>query len=256
MHLTITDGQYVKIPIRDRRGRQSGIYAHYHQNNLHFDADRNCQGKHDSSSFSYDSRWDKGHLYSNINAGKDYDLTGIQLQIRKVPTYSLPISKNVAVKQNNTASHGQHFENQPPAKKPFVTIQEENKRRVAIIYKDEKDERPAGHQTAVVAVKTAEKPLVENKDKHLITKDNIVNTTNEKVADKKQAASQKPTKGRAEDVEVPQSHNVVKAQRSNDNKREVVFARNDRTDEEDGANSRSNGKTDALDHVSQSKWSR
>jgi len=52
MHLVIYDGQFVEIPVRDRRGRDTKIYAHYHQNNLHFDSDRNDHGINGSSRFN------------------------------------------------------------------------------------------------------------------------------------------------------------------------------------------------------------
>ena len=84
MRLVISEGQYVEIPVRDKRGRQTRIYAHYHQQNLHFDHDRNCRALHGSARYSYDRKWDTGHRYSNLNAGKDYDLTGLHLEIRNI----------------------------------------------------------------------------------------------------------------------------------------------------------------------------
>lgn len=281
VRLTITDGQYVEIPVRDRRGRQSRIFAHYHQNNLHFDADRNCQGIHGSSSFTYDNRWDKGHRYSNINVGKDYDLSGLQLQIRKMPSDSPRISKKTAVKVENTANQTRHSQNQPPANRPLVTNQEESKRRVDIVYNGQ---RPAERQIPVV-VKNNVGKKAKNKDKYPIRKGNIVNNPSgnvenpakrpaiverisndersqqlvkgvAKATEKRQAASQKPTKGRSEDVAGPQSHKVAKSPGSADKKREEMLTQNEPTDEEDVANSRSNGKMQARERASKGKGSR
>ena len=110
IQIVITDGEYVAIPIRNKRGRQTIIYAHYHKNSLHFDSDRNCRNLNGSSRYKYDKRWDKGHKYAHINAGKDYDLTGLQLRIRNVPTgkrqtrkyeSTKVINQNVIILNNN-----------------------------------------------------------------------------------------------------------------------------------------------------------
>jgi hypothetical protein len=92
--IVIADGEYVEIPIRNKRGRQTKIYAHYHQKSLHFDADRNCRSLYGSSKYKYDKRWGKGHKYTRINAGKDYDFNGLQLRIRNVPTGKRQAKKN------------------------------------------------------------------------------------------------------------------------------------------------------------------
>ena len=99
--IVIADGEYVEIPIRNKRGRQTKIYAHYHQKSLHFDADRNCRNLYGSSRYKYDKRWDKGHKYTRINAGKDYDLTGLQLRIRNVTTGKRQTKKNELTKVTN-----------------------------------------------------------------------------------------------------------------------------------------------------------
>ena len=106
-HLVIYDGQYVEIPVRDRRGRDTKIYAHYHQNNLHFDTDRNDHGINGSSRFDYDNRWENGYKYSNINAGKDYDLTGLQMQIRNAPTSRNNQTHKVTENKENRPSERQ-----------------------------------------------------------------------------------------------------------------------------------------------------
>jgi hypothetical protein len=101
IQIVIADGEYVKIPIRNKRGRQTIIYAHYHEKSLHFDADRNCRNLHGSSKYKYDKRWNKGRKYTRINAGKDYDLTGLQLRIRNVPTGKRQTTKYESTKVIN-----------------------------------------------------------------------------------------------------------------------------------------------------------
>lgn len=98
IHLVIADGGYVEIPVRNRRGRHTTIFAHYHQRDLHFDSSRNCQRIHGSSGFKYDKRWDKGHKYAHINAGKDYDLTGLRLQVRNAPAGKRHLKMSAPVK--------------------------------------------------------------------------------------------------------------------------------------------------------------
>lgn len=85
INIVIADGDYVEIPVKNRRGRHSKIFAHYHQQDLHFDSSRNCQRIHGSTGFKADKRWDKGHKYTHINAGKDYDLSGLQMHVRNIP---------------------------------------------------------------------------------------------------------------------------------------------------------------------------
>lgn len=84
LHLVIADGQYVAIPVRDKRGRAAKIYAHYHRQVLHFDSDKNCRTIHGSTNYRYESKWDRGHKYANLHAGKDFDLAGLHLEIRTV----------------------------------------------------------------------------------------------------------------------------------------------------------------------------
>jgi hypothetical protein len=99
VHLVISDGQYVKVPIKNRRGQQTVIYAHYHQKSLHFDSDRNCRNLHGSAKYKYDKKWDKGHKYTYINAGKNYDLTGWQIKVRNVPPGKLKAKKVLPTKK-------------------------------------------------------------------------------------------------------------------------------------------------------------
>ena len=116
MHLVIYDGQYVEIPVRDRRGRDTKIYAHYHQNNLHFDSDRNDHGINGSSRFNYENRWENGYKISNINAGKDYDLSGLQMQIRNVQAVSENRGNGVPDKNEGRSNHADDYDNKPSAK--------------------------------------------------------------------------------------------------------------------------------------------
>jgi hypothetical protein len=88
IHVVISDGEYVAIPVINRRGRSLRIFGHYHQGNLHFDANRKCQKVLGSSGYQYDRRWDKGYKYANVNAGHNYDFTGLRLAIRSVPQSS------------------------------------------------------------------------------------------------------------------------------------------------------------------------
>ncbi len=98
IHLVIADGDYVEIPVRNRRGRHARIFAHYDQRHLHFDSSRNCERIYGSSGFKYDKRWDKGHKYAHINAGKDYDLTGLRLKVRNAPAGRRLLKMNASEK--------------------------------------------------------------------------------------------------------------------------------------------------------------
>ena len=83
--IVISDGEYVEIPVKNRRGRSSRIFAHYNHGNLHFDGNRKCQKIHGSTGYQYDRRWDKGYKYAYVNAGREYDFTGLRLVIRNAP---------------------------------------------------------------------------------------------------------------------------------------------------------------------------
>ena len=281
LHLTITDGQYVEIPVRDRRGRQARIYAHYHQNNLHFDSGRNCQGINGASRFSADSRWDKGQRYSNLNAGKDYDLTGLQLNIRKVPTESRRVGNNAAVKINNNSSQVRHYGDESSAKRPVVTIAEDHNRRAGAV---NSDKRPTGRQNVTVAEKDT-KTFRENNAKQLIKQKKTVEIRHEKVdrsakrpaivdkvidversqrvakgaeksAAEKRAVNRMPGKRGTKDVAVPESQDSTDAQQKSSIAREETIAQNDRSDEESDEVFRSNRKAEAGERTSRGKQSR
>ncbi len=98
IQLVISSGQYVEIPVKSRRGRTGKIFAHYHNGDLHFDSDRNCRVIQGSTRYSYDKRWDNGYRYTKINAGKDYDLSGLHLQIRNVQAGKRQAKKIVPAK--------------------------------------------------------------------------------------------------------------------------------------------------------------
>ncbi len=85
IQIVISDGEYVEIPVKNRRGRSSRFFAHYHHGNLHFDSNRKCQKLQGSRGYQYDRRWDKGYKYILVNAGHDYDFTGLRLVIRNAP---------------------------------------------------------------------------------------------------------------------------------------------------------------------------
>jgi hypothetical protein len=123
IQITISDGQYVEIPVKNRRGRPSRIFAHYHRGNLHFDGNRKCQKLLGSTGYQYDRRWDKGYKYTHVNAGHNYDFTGLRLVIRNAPeansrsgsalsqktpsihTKTIITNKYQSVKRNNKNSH-------------------------------------------------------------------------------------------------------------------------------------------------------
>ena len=85
IQIVISDGDYVEIPVKNRRGRSSRIFAHYHRGNLHFDSNRKCQKIQGSTGYQYDKRWGKGYKYAYVSAGHDYDFTGLRLLVRNAP---------------------------------------------------------------------------------------------------------------------------------------------------------------------------
>jgi hypothetical protein len=110
IHLVIHDGDYVEVPIRNKRGALKKVYAHYHRGDLHFDSGRHCDGIHGSSRFRYDKSWERGHRYDHISAGPDYDLRGYGLIVRK------HVSKKVKHSVKNDVSHKnvkKHYEYRP-----------------------------------------------------------------------------------------------------------------------------------------------
>lgn len=83
VHLVIHDGDYVRVPLRNKRGHLKVIYAHYHKGDLHFDASKSCRNIAGTSRFRYDKGWEEGRRYDYISAGPDYDLRGYRLSVRK-----------------------------------------------------------------------------------------------------------------------------------------------------------------------------
>ena len=100
IQLVMVDGDYAEIPIRNKRGNYTRIFAHYHAGVLHFDADKNCHGIQGASRFKQDNGWHKGQMYTRVSAGKDYDLTGLQLMVRNVDQ-----SRKPAVVNNDKVRH-------------------------------------------------------------------------------------------------------------------------------------------------------
>ncbi|MBE0574619.1 MAG: hypothetical protein IH613_01855 [Desulfuromonadales bacterium] len=266
IHFIILDGQYVEIPVRDRRGRHSKIYAHYHQNNLHFDADRYCQGIHGSSRFSYDNSWDKGHGYSNINAGKDYNLTGLRLQVR------------------NASSTSQNINNKAAVKRPVVKISEEAKHKQVAV-KHEKYSTGRSDATNVDHVtkkqnKTKGNQLIIDKNSDKKHSEKVVRATSKpeiiekksgtaKSVDKKQHANQTPNKKKIKTTVRQNSRDKTEPRKiaGDVNKKEntvviidgpeaVSTKRSNRSDKENAKDSRSNKKTDNTVNASQDKTDR
>lgn len=119
LRLVLTDGQYAAIPVRDKKGRPATIYAHYHRQSLHFDADRNCRTIHGAPVYRYDSRWDHGHTYSRLHVGNDFDLNGLRLEIRSLSAGpGRAGSQAVAPAVHRPAGH----ERQPVVWKPMVAV--------------------------------------------------------------------------------------------------------------------------------------
>lgn len=118
VHTVLPDSGYVEIPIKDRRGQHTSFFIHYHQENLHFDSSRNCQGYNSYSVFKHDDRWKHGHKYTHINTDNAYDLTGLSLHVRNVQKERQQIVTPSAGfdSKNNTRKPGP---NHPPKKDPL-----------------------------------------------------------------------------------------------------------------------------------------
>ncbi len=80
--VVIYEGDYIEVPLRDKRGRFNRAFAHYYRGELHFDKDRNCNRLKGSAAFKYDQKWGKGRKYKNAIAGMGHDYNGINIQIR------------------------------------------------------------------------------------------------------------------------------------------------------------------------------
>ncbi len=169
IHIVIADGEYVEIPVKDKRGRYTKIYAHYHKNNLHFDSDMNCRAIHGSSKYIYDSRWDKGHKYTKINIGKDYDLSWLRLKIRNLPAGSPYVKKGRPVKVVNKTIITHRYEGKTPVKRPVVIVQPSDKRKKVVVH-EQND--PLNRHTPKTPGYGVVKQHVKN-TKPLIIKDNI-----------------------------------------------------------------------------------
>ena len=168
IQVVIADGEYVAIPAKNRRGRSSQIFAHYHQGNLHFDANRNCQKILGSSAYQYDRRWDKGYKYARVNAGHNYDFTGLRLVIRSTP------QSNSHPKQV-TSSKDLNIHRKERITDKYRVVTHNNKKSHDKKVVDHKPSKNVHNKAVVVA-----KPPKENKQskrfKHLGSKDIIKNT--------------------------------------------------------------------------------
>lgn len=235
IHLVIADGEYVEIPIRNRRGRHRKIYAHYHQNNLHFDADRNCRKIHGSSRYKYDQRWDKGHKYSRINLGNDYDLTGLRLEIRKAP--------NGRRQKSPTDRHAAKVSGFYTAKKHY------NNGKVLI--KQNKSSKKAPER----AIKTVKKPVQRVSGKRIKYTDKkqfVVRKLQKKsITTNIRQKNRSTSKDRRPDVVVETTEKLRKA--TIRDRQTVVQAQRSRSDRKSIKASRSAKKTEMRDHASRNK---
>jgi hypothetical protein len=100
IQLVMVDGEYAGIPMRNKKGNYTRIFAHYYAGVLHFDSDRNCHGIQGASRFNHDNGWHKGQMYTRVSAGKDYNLTGLKIMVRNVDQ-----SKKSAVANNDKLRH-------------------------------------------------------------------------------------------------------------------------------------------------------
>jgi hypothetical protein len=148
IQIVISDGQYVEIPAKNRRGRSSRIFAHYHHGNLHFDGNRKCQKIVGSTGYQYDSRWDKGYNYVFVNGGLDYDFTGLRLVIRNIPKGSNRPShalttkvRKILKKTRNTDKYRSVISGNKRLKEKKVVVQKRSKsftRKVGVAKKTSK----------------------------------------------------------------------------------------------------------------------
>ncbi len=159
IQVVISDGEYVAIPVRNRRGRSSQFFAHYHQGSLHFDAKRKCQKIQGSTGYQYDRRWDKGYKYTHVNAGHDYDFTGLRLVIRNTPK-----TDNRPGQVLNTKSHMIHKKTLIADKyQPFSYNSKNLNDKKTVPHKQLKKVK----SKVVVATKTS-KPIKQlSRDKHV-----------------------------------------------------------------------------------------
>ena len=88
---------------------------------------RNCQRIHGSTGFKADKRWDKGHKYTHISAGKDYGLTGLHMKVRNMPSAKRQLGNvandRVVVKKTFTKQAVKKVQVRPSARKAVVRKQ-------------------------------------------------------------------------------------------------------------------------------------
>lgn len=124
IQIVVSDGDYVEIPVKNRRGRSSRIFAHYHRGNLHFDSNRKCQKIKGSVGYQYDKRWDRGYKYTHVSVGHDYDFSGLRLLIRNTSKLDSRPKKILTVKtpeiHRKTANTTKYQTVKTPAKKKVV----------------------------------------------------------------------------------------------------------------------------------------
>ena len=226
IQVVISNGEYVAIPVKNRRGRSSQIFAHYHQGNLHFDTNRKCQKIHGSTGYKYDKRWDKGYKYAHVNAGHDYDFNGLRLMIRSTPqSNGRPkiVSSSKDLKIRNKARITDKYK--------LVTPDNKKPNKIKIVaHKPSKKVK----NKAVVAIKTPKvnkhsneykyleyrdkiKPIGSNKSKKLVRPDIVREVARYNKINKKVATT--PKRSSAQSLKGP---NKPASKRSNDVKSQQV----------------------------------
>ncbi len=99
IQIVVYDGDYIEIPLKNRRGHLSRIFAHYHQDNLHFDSSKSCQRIPGSSGYRYDASWDNGRKYNQLNAGSNYDLSGLRMKVHSSQQKTRNTAKSVKLQE-------------------------------------------------------------------------------------------------------------------------------------------------------------
>jgi len=110
IQLVMVDGEYAEIPVRNKEGNYTRIFAHYNAGVLHFDSDRNCHGIQGASRFKQDNGWHKGQMYTRVSAGKDYYLTGLKLMVRNAdqPKKSAVVNYDKLQHEKDRNIHPEH----------------------------------------------------------------------------------------------------------------------------------------------------
>ncbi len=130
--IRIADGDLVRFPVHDKRGLKTNLYAHYTNNNLHFDIDLSCNRLHSSISYNLDQSWEVGRRYSKIAAGGNYDFKDSHLRIHAVPVPGYSKHKHVArpLQDTKVIVHKQPQKQQYKSQDTIVTVKQSGKSHV------------------------------------------------------------------------------------------------------------------------------